>query len=138
MTDSFSYSVNRRITPGRLHILIDPGMGMSACGKDTLAHLSERVPDEYAQAKLAENPDLLCPLCAALAKAPPEPVRRDDRTCFGIAWFSSDYQARVYAWHVERRGLTYNGGFMHGRRCGRDRTWDRTDPELGRLYAVTD
>jgi hypothetical protein len=68
----------------------------------------------------------------------PEPVLRDDRTCFGIAWFTSEADAALYAGHVRSQGTTYVGGFLHGIPCGRDLTWDRDHPELGRLYAVTD
>ncbi len=72
-------------------------------------------------------------------KAPaPEPVKRDSRICFGIAYFHTEADADTYAKIVRERGDTYNGGFFHGSPCGRDKSWDHVDPDTGKqLYAVT-
>lgn len=67
----------------------------------------------------------------------PTPVKLDSRICFGIAYFATEADAMAYDAHVRDKGYTYNGGFFHGMACGRDTTWDYTDPALGRLYAVT-
>ena len=68
----------------------------------------------------------------------PEPVKRDTRICFSIAYFTSEADANRYADYVRKQGITYNGGWFDGMPCGRDKGWDRVDPELGQLYAVTD
>lgn len=67
----------------------------------------------------------------------PEPVKRDSRICFSIAYFSTEADADTYAAFVREKGDTYNGGYFHGMPCGRESSRDYTDPELGRLYAVT-
>jgi hypothetical protein len=68
----------------------------------------------------------------------PKPVKIDARTAFAINWFQSEADAQAFAADVKRRGATYNGGWLHGRPCGRDETWDYVDENLGKLYAVTD
>lgn len=68
----------------------------------------------------------------------PKPVKRDVRICFGIAYFTSEADAQVFARDVKRRGRTYNGGYFHGMSCGREPHRDYDDKELGRLYAVTE
>jgi len=68
----------------------------------------------------------------------PTPVKTDSRNCFGIAFFTTKADAARYARHVRERGHTYNGGWFHGRPCGRDASWDHIDKELGQLYAVTE
>jgi hypothetical protein len=68
----------------------------------------------------------------------PTPVKIDSRICFGIAYFQTEDDAMKYDAHVRAKGYTYNGGWMDGAPCGRDRTWDHVDPELGPLFAVTD
>lgn len=70
-------------------------------------------------------------------KVVPEPVKTDSRSCFGIEFFRSEEEAQKFHEHVRERGDTYNGGFFHGMRCGRDRSFDHDDPVLGHLYAVT-
>lgn len=67
----------------------------------------------------------------------PTPVKREDRICFGIAYFSTEADAEAYALVVRARGEEYNGGFFHGMPCGRDRSRDHVDEALGQLYAVT-
>lgn len=70
--------------------------------------------------------------------APPKPAKYDSRICFGIAYFTTEADAALYAEHVRQRGDTYNGGYFHGMPCGREKTRDYIDPDLGPLYAVTD
>jgi hypothetical protein len=65
-------------------------------------------------------------------------IDRDDRSCFGIAWFRQEAEADRYAAHVTERGWTYNGGFYHGRPCGRDQSKDQKFPNGDIWYAVTD
>lgn len=64
-------------------------------------------------------------------------VKYDSRICFGIVYFKTEEDADRYAAEVKRLGLTYNGGYFHGMPCGREKTWDHVDAELGQLYAVT-
>jgi hypothetical protein len=68
----------------------------------------------------------------------PTAVKTESRICFGISFFTSEEDARLYAAHIRKRGVTYNGGFMHGMPCGRDTSFDYKDDKLGPLYAVTD
>ena len=66
-------------------------------------------------------------------------VAHDSRVCFGITWFATEAEAEEYGKQVAEQGKTYNGGYFHGRLCGRDKTWDYVDKETGQtLYAVTD
>ena len=64
-------------------------------------------------------------------------AKSESRGSFGIAWFTDETEARRYADFVEAKDHRYNGGMMHGRQCGRNREFDYSDKELGRLYAVT-
>lgn len=64
-------------------------------------------------------------------------VESESRTCFGIAWFLKESDADGYAAEVRAKGHTYNGGMFHGMACGRDRGFDKNDPQGKRLYAVT-
>jgi hypothetical protein len=68
----------------------------------------------------------------------PVPVKTDSRICFGIAYFKTEKDAERYAKDIVRRGITYNGGWLDGKPCGRDKTWDHVDATLGQLYAVTE
>lgn len=68
----------------------------------------------------------------------PKPVKRDVRICFAIAYFTSEADAKTYDDWVRKQGYTYNGGWFDGMPCGRDKTWDYVDKELGQLYAVTE
>jgi hypothetical protein len=65
-------------------------------------------------------------------------VKTDSRNAFAIQYFLTEEDALEYAAWVESQGYTYNGGFQHGRPCGREKGWDYVDKELGQLYAVTD
>jgi hypothetical protein len=67
----------------------------------------------------------------------PVPVKTDSRICFGISYFTTKADAAAFDRFVAKRGDTYNGGWLHGKPCGRDQTWDHVDPVLGQLYAVT-
>ncbi len=67
----------------------------------------------------------------------PVPFKTSSRTCFGIAYFTTEATASEYARHIEKSGDTYNGGYMHGVACGRDTSWDYTDTSGRKLYAVT-
>jgi hypothetical protein len=64
-------------------------------------------------------------------------VMYDGRICFGIALFDDEAKADKYAAKVRANGTTYNGGWFHGRPCGRDTTWDSTEDGV-KLFAVTD
>jgi len=65
-------------------------------------------------------------------------VYYDGRICFGIALFDDESKADAYDTKVRAKDTRYNGGWFHGRPCGRDKSWD-TDHESGiKLFAVTD
>lgn len=66
----------------------------------------------------------------------PQPIKRDSRTCFGILFFATEADADLYAAAVKAQGQTYNGGFLHGMACGRDRAFDHT-VDGTTYYAVT-
>jgi hypothetical protein len=70
-------------------------------------------------------------------KRVPEPVETDSRICFGIAYFTSESDAILYAADVRRRGCTYNGGFYDGMACGREKRFDHMK-DGRKLYAVTE
>lgn len=62
--------------------------------------------------------------------------KTDQRFAFGVAWFYGEAKADEFAQAVYDAGITKNGGFYDGLRCGREKSFD-TDGEKGRLYAVT-
>jgi len=71
------------------------------------------------------------------AKPMPEPAVFDARICFAIMWFKTEAEAEIaHAW-VRWQDCRYNGGWYHDAPCGREPTWDREDPKLGKLFAVT-
>ena len=71
-------------------------------------------------------------------KRPIEPALRESRICFSIAYFTSEKDADRYAEWVESCGFTYNGGFFHGMKCGRETRFDYVDGGIGQVYAVTE
>lgn len=65
-------------------------------------------------------------------------IKYDSRICFGIDYYDDESEAKREGNKVRESGATYNGGFYHGRPCGRDDSWDYFDKKLGKkLYAVT-
>lgn len=67
----------------------------------------------------------------------PVPVEVDSRICFGINYYDSEETAMKADTIIRERGDTYNGGYMHGMACGRDRNWDKKDKNGKTLFAVT-
>jgi len=68
----------------------------------------------------------------------PTPVKTDVRICFGIHWFATEKDAEIWGNHSFKSGNYYNGGYYHGRPCGRDKSWDYTDKDTGEsFYAAT-
>lgn len=65
-------------------------------------------------------------------------VEYDSRICFGIAMFDDEAKADAYDEKVRANGNTYNGGWYHGMRCGRSKSWDGPNKEGVMLFAVTD
>ena len=64
--------------------------------------------------------------------------RCDTRICFGIAWYEKEEDAIKADKETRARGNYYNGGWNHGRPCGRDESWDYLDKDDGaKFYAVT-
>ena len=66
------------------------------------------------------------------------PAKRDDRICFGLAFFVTEAEADEYAVNVQAAGRKYNGGYFHGMDCGRSKGFDHTDEDGVQYYAVTD
>lgn len=64
-------------------------------------------------------------------------VKTDSRTCFGIAYFKTEEEAMEIDKRVRAEKQQYNGGWFHGMACGRDKSFDYVDKDLGKLYAVT-
>ena len=77
------------------------------------------------------------PKATKKVNATPTPVEMDSRICFGIHYFNTADDAEAYAKVVSGRGDTYNGGYNHGRGCGRDESWDYTNKAGVKLFAVT-
>ena len=67
----------------------------------------------------------------------PHAAKTDSRICFGIAFFRTEEEAERYGKFIRVSGRTYNGGYFHGRPCGREKDRDTTDAD-GPLYAVTE
>ena len=68
----------------------------------------------------------------------PTPVLRASRICYGVAYFTNEADADLFARYIQQQGHTYNGGWMDGCPCGREPSQDiKAHPEHGRLYAVT-
>jgi len=63
-------------------------------------------------------------------------VDSSSRGCFGIKWFDTEESANLFAAEVKAAGLTYNGGWYHGKACGREESFDR-EVNGRKLYAVT-
>ena len=74
---------------------------------------------------------------AKKAAAGPAPVKREGRVCFGIEYFATEADADAKAAIVVARGDTYNGGWSHGSPCGRNWSFDHTDADGRKLFAVT-
>jgi len=65
-------------------------------------------------------------------------VFTDHRTCFALAYFATEAEAKTAAEKVEAAGNTYNGGFYHGCACGRAPQFDHDSKEHGKkLFAVS-
>jgi hypothetical protein len=69
--------------------------------------------------------------------APVGRYKPESRICFGLMYFTVEKDADRFAKLVEKAGDTYNGGWYHGAPCGRDNSFDHTDQEGVRWYAVT-
>lgn len=67
----------------------------------------------------------------------PTPIKTSSRTCFGIEWFATEAEATARSETVRARGDRVNGGFYDGMSCGRDVSFDFTDNNGVRHYAVT-
>lgn len=74
---------------------------------------------------------------AELFKRAGRPVEIDGRICFGIHYFDSEEKAELYGQAIRLRGDAYNGGYNHGRACGRDDSWDYVRKDGVKLYGVT-
>jgi len=61
----------------------------------------------------------------------------ESRICFGISWYTDEADAEKVAAYVRSKGFTYNGGWMDGMVCGRDRGFDFDGPDGKRYLAVT-
>lgn len=66
----------------------------------------------------------------------PQYIELDPRICFSIFYFKTEAEADEYHKYIRKQGYTYNGGFYHGRPCGRDISWDK-EVDGKKRYAVT-
>lgn len=73
----------------------------------------------------------------AFERMKPKAVKHDVRICFGLIYFDDEKTADAAGSYSTMAGHEYNGGWFHGMPCGRDKSFDHTDPKLGKLYAVT-
>lgn len=65
-------------------------------------------------------------------------IKYEGRICFGLEFFDTEARAIERGEEIAAAGHTYNGGFYHGRTCGREPQFDYTDPKTGkRLFAVS-
>lgn len=63
-------------------------------------------------------------------------VKEDSRTCFGIDYYDDEAEADEVGAKVTASGQTYNGGYFHGMKCGREKSRDIVVDGV-QLYAVT-
>jgi len=54
----------------------------------------------------------------------PEPVKSEQRICFGLAWHATEEAAELHAEHNLRHGIEVNGGYFHGMPCVRSKEFD--------------
>lgn len=64
-------------------------------------------------------------------------VASESRICFGISWYPDEKTATTVGEWVRKKGFTYNGGWFHGRPCGRDASFDFRTVDGREFYAVT-
>lgn len=63
--------------------------------------------------------------------------RYDGRICFSLEFFNDQADADICGAQSTRMGNTYNGGWLDGKTCGREKQFDFTDPDGVRWYAVS-
>jgi hypothetical protein len=51
-------------------------------------------------------------------------TKYDGRICFSLQFFTHEEDAAACAQEVWNKGLTYNGGWLDGRQCGREPQFD--------------
>ena len=68
----------------------------------------------------------------------PNAIDYNGRICFSIMWFATEKEADAAHKKVRKRGDYYNGGWLDGMACGRDKGYDKHD-EAGKVnaFAVT-
>jgi hypothetical protein len=54
-----------------------------------------------------------------------------------VWFFKEEADADAFAASVKAAGATYNGGYFHGKPCGREKERDHTDQHGVRWFAVT-
>lgn len=63
-------------------------------------------------------------------------VDYDGRISFAISFFATEDEARYWGARIRKAGVIYNGGWFHGKPCGRDATWDK-EIDGKKVFAVT-
>ena len=66
----------------------------------------------------------------------PVPVRTDNRTCFGLAWYATEADAVAAGKRNVLAGLTVNGGWLHGMPCDRAPGFDYVTADGVALFAT--
>jgi hypothetical protein len=61
----------------------------------------------------------------------------DGRISLSVLYFEKKEEADKIAKEVVKQGCTYNGGWFHGKSCGRETAFDYQDKEGTKWYAVT-
>lgn len=67
----------------------------------------------------------------------PKPVAQLSLICYGVVYLRSEEEAAQWDAYVRARGERYNGGYLGGMPCGREKGRDIVDPVHGPLFAVT-
>ena len=65
-----------------------------------------------------------------------KPIAREERICFGIAWYATEEDAKAASLESARHNV-YNGGWRDGEAYGRAPEFDR-EVDGKKQYAVTD
>ena len=65
-------------------------------------------------------------------------IRTEQRICFGLKYFDDEAEAQAEGDRMRKAGYTFNGGWFHGKPCGRETQFDYFDKEIGKeLFAVS-
>lgn len=60
----------------------------------------------------------------------------EGRIAFCLRWYATEELAKLAAEYVRKSGRSYNGGYFHGKPCGREESFD-TERDGQKLFAVS-